>query len=361
MRSLRIVSCVGVLLIVAACGGSGGGGDGGAAVLSGVFKAARVSGDVTLGPTVTVTTFTGTGDADGLGSITFLGVDNDEGVVSPATGVTRRVTLGADGSLAIGDATDDFEHGWLGHGGDLAVAGSVFAGDEPHFLTLVRCWPGTATTASLMGSFHTGLFGHAVGVTTSYGTATADGIGNIALVTTAFNREGAILPGGGSSMTYTVAADGTTTVTDPVSTHSGGLLPGGGMLIASGATTSGDPPAIFVMLKTATSASLATLLGTYRVAGIAFDFSAPAFRSFDFTMTADGAGLVGISGVINEEGSISTEPGSAASYTVAADGGLQLNVAGTLRGAVSQDGRVGFLSGGTTAGSEPIFLVFVRQ
>jgi hypothetical protein len=160
-----------------------------------------------------------------------------------------------------------------------------------------------------------------------------------------------------------VAANGATTMTLEGDIQlAGGLLPGGGLLITSGSITDGDDPAMFAFVQAATTATNATLSGTYRIVGIAHAFDTPAFRSMTGTLVADGAGNATIQWTTSQVGAIVIEPAFAATYGVGSSGILGVTTPTVvLQGAVSQDGRYGFLSGGTTFGSEPTFLLLVRQ
>jgi hypothetical protein len=364
MVRTRSWGCAAVLLLCA-CGGSGGGGGGDPVFLTGDFQGAfaRAFVDILTGPHMV--TLTGDGMADGSGLLGFGGTLNDNGTVSVSAPPPIQTALGADGSLALLDGADVVARGWLGESGNLALLGSVDPGGDPAIFALLREWPGTATNGDLAGSYHSGVLLHSSGTTASaVSAATANGAGTLTLMPGGiFNSNGSIGATGPSTVTYSVAPDGTTSLTEGTITYEGGLLlPDGSMLVATGGTTSGNPPVLFTLVQAASSASLATFTGTYRVVGLAYDFATPAWRSVTGTMVADGLGNVTVTWTTNEEGTITNESPVTVAYTVAPSGSLQVTTpGGTLQGAVSQDGNRGFLGGGTNAGSDPAIYVFMRQ
>lgn len=359
--SMSRTLAAGIALVLFGCGGSGGGG-GGSGGLTGNFKALQLTGLISAGSPNFVTF---TGDAVATAStIESVTTRNDQSVVTPGVTSTLGYTLGTDRSFSIVAGTTTTGVGWVDTSLDVALAGGTLPGDAASFACLVRSWPGTATNASFTGSFHVGGMGCDGSVTALSQSATSNGAGTVTTSAAAIvNTEGVITSGSGDVVAYAVAADGTTTIGNPGDpAFSGGLTLDGNLLVVSGSTTATEDPRFIVLLKTAVGALNTTLSGTYRVVGLAYDFTTPLVRSMTGTMTADGIGGASISWTVNTGGTITNPAAFAATYTVAADGALNLTLPSTnLRGGVSQDGNRGFAAGGTGPGSEPMLLIFVRQ
>jgi hypothetical protein len=350
------------LLALAACGGGGGGGGGSPTTLSGSFRFGQVAG---FDQPATFRTSTGVAVADANGDIVLTATENVDGVISANALTLIQSTLDSNGSLALAFGGGfPSARGVVGADGDLALVAATSDDLPPTFMTFVREWPSPATNADFAGAFHYGIVGRATGVQTVVGQATSDGAGKAELAAgAASNNGGALSAALEGSFTFAVAANGATTMTLEGDIQlAGGLLPGGGLLITSGSITDGDDPAMFAFVQAATTATNATLSGTYRIVGIAHAFDTPAFRSMTGTLVADGAGNATIQWTTSQVGAIVIEPAFAATYGVGSSGILGVTTPTVvLQGAVSQDGRYGFLSGGTTFGSEPTFLLLVRQ
>lgn len=308
--------------------------------------------------------------ADGVSEITggTLGSNDGAGGIfsDPAPAVpyivdeARRMTWPGGGPFNL--------QGGIAADGNVATMGSIGLTGWPGLAILVRR-DGTFDLASLNDTYHLSGFCSTLSDISFWGSATFDGLGGVNQTVTA-NRNGLLSgPTPSPPETYTVAADGTSTLTFSSVTTQGGILPGGDLVVLTGSTAAAPPiTCLFVLIRQSAAASASTLSGNYHI-GAFFADAPPApppnFSSFTGTGSSDGVSTLttNVGGTINIDGAVTSFPLAVTndSYTVSADGTLTLTTAGTtLVGAVSPTGDYAVVAGGTTAGSLPQLWFLVR-
>ena len=190
-----------------------------------------------------------------------------------------------------------------------------------------------ASNASLKGAYwvrYLGINGYPNDFPQSFaGSMTFDGNGNFTVTGTGYTFNGAL----GSlsvsaSGTYAVYSNGMFAINNPFTQNVANIYGGVGVNgIAMGSSTDSYPQFedLFVAIPQSTSASAATLNGTYHVAGMEFaGGSLSAMRNAFFNITADGNGNLGnvsvggTSMALNNVSTTQTSPG--ATYTMTAPG-----------------------------------------
>lgn len=359
-------------LLLAACGGGGGGGGGGDdmgmtptfsdALFDGRYGVAACSFSTTNGTTRAEGGF---GTADGMGMLTPSIGSNDGTTVTPiVAGAPIPYSVMADGSLTLAD-----------EGGLLAAdgAGALLMKDDPMAIPGIRVLvrlDDPYTEAVFSGSYHGAMFTAAQAQFTSTATGffVADGVGALTLPASLRRNTGGThgTIGSAGSTTFGIRNNGLLTAELPggVEGH-GGISVDGLFAVVAGDTLANAVQLLQVFVKVAAGASNGTFSGTYLVAGIQSDpDSGNAYATFVGRAVADGAGNLTVQpGQQNEEGTISMSSGDATTYSVAADGSLTVD---KLLGAVSTDGRWGFLAGETDDGDgmtteRPSLFVLIRQ
>jgi uncharacterized protein (TIGR03437 family) len=189
------------------------------------------------------------------------------------------------------------------------------------------------SNATLKGSYwvrYLGVIGYPDDFASSFaGTMTFDGNGNFTVTGTGyyFNESLQSLTISSSGI-YSVQSGGTFAINNPFTGNAANLYGGIGVNgIALGSSTDSNPQYedLFVAIPQSTSASAATLNGTYRVAGMEFaGGSLSAMRNVFFNITADGNGnlgnvtIGGTSQALNNAATTQMSPG--ATYTMTAPG-----------------------------------------
>jgi len=353
------------LALLAACGGGGGTvpGDPPAAATPSFADTYRYAALISAAPN-TLRTHLGEVTPDGSGTLSGVIVRNVNGAIAPPIGLTPfAYVVEPDGALTWRpSATPDLVEiqGGLGVGGRVGVLGYVLPGDPPgiHVLTKPE---GGHSDASLAGTYHWGgYFSLAPDEAATFwgGTVVFDGAGG-AETTLHMNAEG--VTGdleGPFPATYAVDPDGTVTFTFDTVVLRGGLLAGPGVAVLGGGTLPGNQPTLMVFVAASAGATDARFAGRYFVAG--FVGGAAEHTSVAGTATADGGGEVTLGVTENVEGMVATPPSAAASYVVGPDGSLSILGGDAPQGAISRDGRFGFLTGGTTPGSTPMIYLLCR-
>ncbi|MDE2236236.1 MAG: putative Ig domain-containing protein, partial [Gammaproteobacteria bacterium] len=161
--------------------------------------------------------------------------------------------------------------------------------------------------------------------------------------------------------TYSVASDGSLTLTSGGQTDNGAVGTGGNVIILSQVTPTLNPT-IVVAVKPMQSANDADLTGTYTL--VTYDNNGdiggnPAYEGGLITLDFDGAGNCSGNELHNLAGTVSNESISC-TYSVATDGSLSLTTGGqTLNGALGTSGNVIVLSQ-ITPGLNPTVVVGVK-
>jgi cysteine-rich repeat protein len=310
--------------------------------------------------------------ADGVSEITGGTLEWNDGVGGTSSGpvpvvsytvdAARRMTWPGGGPFNV--------QGGIAADGSVATLSSIGALGWPVLSILVRRG-GTFDLASLNGTYHLSGFCSAGIVDVSlWGSATFDGLGGVNQTFTENGNGSLIGPIPSTPETYTVSADGTTTLTFGSSiTTQGGILPGGDLVVLTGSTVAAPViNCLFVLIRQSAAASASTLSGNYHI-GAFFADAPPApppnYSSFTGTGSSDGVNTLttNVGGTINVDGAVGPFPPVVVNdaYAVSADGTLTLTTAGTtLVGAVSPTGAYAVVAGGTTAGSLPQLWFLVR-
>jgi beta-lactam-binding protein with PASTA domain len=270
-------------------------------------------------------------------------------VIGLATGVTVSVLNGTDTVPVTANGTFTFPT-LLATGANY----SVTVGTQPTGQTCgVQNAAGTAgsanitnvvvycthnvTVATLTGTYD--FVGYNVStVTNGLFTETFDGAGNRSGTGTT-DANATITTGVADSGTYVVAAN---SVQVPVLTDSGNNI--GGILGADGDvfiwlanTSSGQQPAMAAGVKQPTSASVASLNGTYTIA--ALDGTSPAPTGFLYAGTFTNGSATLAPGLQNANGTVTASSSHSGTYTVSSSGAITFGTGGAgLSGAVSADG-----------------------
>jgi hypothetical protein len=360
MRGAPRIAIVALLLaLVSSCGGGSGGSGGhafGPASFAGEFRLAAFEG--LSGATEDMTASWGTVTGDGGSECLFVLTVNNEGTVSSPPSLPATYSVDAGGAIEVGQLA-----GHLCLGGEVAVLGSALGG-VPMVMALARPPTSPMSDASLVGLYRVVLYDHGptADMTSIVGWFVFDGVGGLSFSITAANAEGTIASILVSvNGTYSVQADGTLTVTLPLFEAEGTVLEGGELGFAAGGTTGGEIPVVLAFVKAASSASLSTFSGSYAVVSFELD-AVLGLISVTGLADADGSGAVTRTGTANTDGVIAASPALPGTYTVSPDGTVHLTAAGdTFLGGISQDGQFVVLGGGTNAGSNPTFQVYVRR
>ena len=344
-----------------ACGGGGGKkpapSPGPAELFTGTYHYAAWTGD--SGPPNSEEARWGLADADGAGNLSLTFAKNVDGVLGSLGPTALTYTVSAarafewqvDGLPGVlGGITDD---------GRVGVLSSIAAGSTPAVWFVTRR-EGVFSTASLSGSFHMVAFQRNLSGPANdsiWGTIVFDGAGT-ATTSVKVNEDGGVGPTVTPGATYTVAADGTTTLSIGDLALTGATRVGGDLVVLSGSMTAGTAPILMVLVRGGSSASAATLSGSYVLVGFA---SIGGYVSVQGTVTADGLGAMTGTASSNHNGTIGSPTAYAPTYTVAADGTLRLTSGGeTTEGGVSSDGRFAVVGGAVDSTSTPQMLFLLR-
>jgi hypothetical protein len=362
---LHVSTLVLGVVLLSACGGGGPGGGGSTgerAAFSGTYRYFSVA--PYPGAPFFVTTYFGTVTAQTDGDLDFRISYNRAGSVDGPVLLQRGHDLAADGTLTWSrfpgpDGIDS--QGGLSPAGDRGVLARIQPGEGPVLHVVLRS-EGVHDDASLDGRYHWGAFSFsAPGETIAIwgGTAEFDAAGGVDL-SFGTNVDGTIgIVGGPYPASYSIAATGDVAMTFDTSQLSGALAGGKEVVVLAGSTNEGGDPALLVFVRASAAASSGSLNGRYFIAGVSGDVA--GYTGMTGLMEADGAGGYEVrftrnaDGVIEEDGAPS--PGT---YSIAADGRLVLEDGAPLEGAVSPDGRFGFLAGGTSDAWHPQLFVFCR-
>ncbi len=351
---------VGLTLILGSCGGGGSdGGVIGVASFAGTYWLAlyEPSGGAGGG-----TATWGTAVSDGAGNVTLDGMANDGGMVSAPGAQGLTYTVDPDGTLRVFQAATEVVRGGISGDGNCAILATTSTTITPLILVLIRS-VGAFSPATLTGDFHMtayldqGSAGSLHSTKVAFdGVSAYDGTG-------AINEDG-LQDGGMLPGTYTVAPSGLATVSLFGALHDGCLMTGGGFGAFAGGNANSTPPAILLLMRAATAATNATLSGSYWVVGIEKDLTGP-FESITGTITADGVNQLSIDATRFDGTTLGAVMGSAV-YNVSTDGAVVADRSGVfgnedMVGAVSADGRIAIISGGSVSGSNPVLFVLCRK
>lgn len=374
MRLLSILLLATSALLLPACGGGGGGGSSTTppppafndASVVGDYMFVMVQGNV---PRTLISNYL-RASSNGAGTLSLSGGSNSDGVVAPvpSTGLTYNVA--PDGTMSLFSGATPVAQGGLSADGKRAVL-AITAGIDPGMILMIRI-EGSYGPTSLSGNYVAGEMRMRLGMphvfAASLLTDTFDGQG--AYNGLGFsNDEGTVIQYTlmGPASSYAVAPNGQVTLSPTFGQPLEGQLAAGGDYALLGGTTQSPnldgAPAVRLMIKEGTGFSAASVEGSYWAASIEFNTGGPALEVFTGTMDATATGTATLAGQVNSgSGGV---PGSAtASVTISPSGRLTMNRGGsneTLRGQLSPDRQIGFVTGGEMANSNPVLMVFIRK
>jgi hypothetical protein len=177
------------------------------------------------------------------GAVSGTYTQNMAGTITTGNPASAQWTLTNGILTSVGSAT-----GALSADGDLIVLADTNAGDDPYINVAVRrgsgvtqaTFEGVYSVAQYAGDGITGTFGKAITLF-AYGNGTF-------FISQTKNSQGSIAMGNDSG-TYTVAADGTLTITDADGIVSSGAISADGNALVLGNVTSTQTPAIWVGVR----------------------------------------------------------------------------------------------------------------
>ncbi|MDJ0975086.1 MAG: hypothetical protein QNJ98_11545 [Planctomycetota bacterium] len=200
------------------------------------------------------------------------------------------------------------------------------------------------------------------------GVCTLDGAGGVSFGSELANVEGTVIPTGTASGGYNLADRGRIEMELGSGLNLlGSMAYGGELLVFGGGIAPDHPPCILLMIRQGTGLTPDAFEGSYFAFGHEFRLDLPPLlqssATFEGEVTADGAGIADLT---YEERIVDGAPAPAASqlgtYTLAPDGELQVEWDfQTLRGAITGDGEVAILGGGTGDGDRPTLIVLIRK
>ena len=302
---------------------------------------------------------------DGAGNFTGSNLNLDGTTGSTTTSGTYSVA--ADGTLTI--AWYDPTYGGTTISGDLGASGDTLVAIRTPFFSSsvlfgIKQAQSNFSNASLNGAYTAARYDHnGAGDSSNLLTLTFDGAGNFTGTDT-LNSNGTTSSTAVSG-TYSVAADGTLTMsTINGSVVAGELSDGADRLVGRQGNT-GDLPELLVGIKQGqANLSSASLTGTFTWISYENNAEHTGLAKNDFvnrlTVTFDGAGNFSGTGVQYsvESASSTTISGT---YSVTPDGTLAITStdSSTITGALSADGRT-LVASQTTPGRPPTVIFAVR-
>ncbi len=363
---MRTRWCVYVLLLLCGCGGSSGSAPapGAGALLVGDYAWASMS--ARTGVVQDASTTWATANADGAETLNFdMFTQNGSGtLLGPLPGIAVRYGVGLDRALGLRSTAfpllDASSGGVTADGAVAALGNNLLDTPTIQFLTRVE---GTWSEASLSGQYHIGgySYDYLLDIHSSwFGVVTFDGAGG-ASISAGINRNGVVIPFGPTPFTYSVAADGRTTINLTTAlTLTGQIAPDGDLLIVSGSTQAGGFPGLFAFLRVGSGLTNAVLDGTYHTVGLSRDVGASIQRGVVGATVADNGSVEWFLRRFESEDQIDIT-GDLGTYTVVGNGTLVVTTSSDqLRGAVTPDGRFAFLTRGTVANLDPTFWFLLR-
>ena len=195
-------------------------------------------------------TFSGSVTFDGAGAGTASAMANAMGTISGPLGGPISYTVIGDGTSTFTLGSGVLEGG-VADGGAVAIWGGATNGPESPGIAVAIKAASAAGLATLQGSYWiVGLARDPVSddFRSFHGTAVADGIGNVTLLSTS-NTEGVIATEPPQPTTYTVAPNGKLTVAAGGDALVGGVSADGRFAVVGGGTTPGSEPTICVLCR----------------------------------------------------------------------------------------------------------------
>lgn len=204
-------------------------------------------------------TFWGTATFDGNGAANESLLGNGNGVLALPVNAAQTYTVAVDGTTTyttVGPNQSPMQGGIL-LGGDLVVlTGATVAGPATCLVVLIR--QSTAASAStLSGDYHIGAFladasAPPPNFSSFTGTGSSDGVSTVTTnMGGTINVDGVVgpWPAAVTNDSYTVAADGTLSVTIAGTTLVGAVAPTGDYAVLTGGTTMGSFPQLWFLVR----------------------------------------------------------------------------------------------------------------
>jgi hypothetical protein len=184
--------------------------------------------------------FTGLLTADGANSWSISATTNQNGTISGGVTNSGVYFVEEDGTVTMIDLAGQVLTGGLLAGGDILVTSATSSGG-PSEITVAVKKGGSFSNSSMSGAYRGISFGSAPGVAASHFSlvknANFSGAGVLTWTATQ-NLEGTLGAVPLQTEAYSIAADGTFTITGGL-TFSGGVLAGGSVAVASAVTAAG--------------------------------------------------------------------------------------------------------------------------
>jgi len=307
----------------------------------------------------------GTVTSDGAGHLALSLERNVDGSLDPDpyTG-TMSYEADPDGSIGILDRTDPdlrVMAGRVAKNGRLAALAKRVADEQPTLLLLERR-EGTYSDASISGLYVTAGFMAQPAATSFFGGASIGGSGT-GTATLGTNKEGGVAAPSDVPLTYSVAANGDTTMAIGVLTGLvGGTFRSGDLVVVAGSATDGVAPGLFAFVRSSSGRTLADLSGTYAFVGWRWLGASDRYLSMAGTLTADGAGtyttlVTRTDGVVVQE-----DVAGGGTYDISAAGAISLHDAtgDVYNGALSPDGAFAIAAGALDTPDDPAFFFLHR-
>ena len=278
--------------------------------VSGPYRYTDISG---IDAGFTIGSSSGTVVYDGAGSYSGGYVLNNSGVISSGS-ISGSYTAAVGGALTVHDGYS----GAVSADGNTIVSLNLQAGHEPSVDVEIKQGQTNFTNADFSGIYQV-VSVSSIDDSSSTLTLTADGVGSYSGKLVQNNSD--VITSSAVSGAYSVAADGSLTITPASgSPLSGGISADGKMLVLS-QLTAGQPSAFAVGIKQGqTNFTNADVVGRYNIV----NYSGPTFYIAEIlTLDFDGAGNFKGPTITNSNFAIS-ESAVEGTYTVTADGTLTM-------------------------------------
>lgn len=235
--------------------------------------------------------------------------------------------------------------GYVSVDANTLLLSPLSSGQDPGIAVGIKQAQGTITNQNLSGTFAVAGYGGSAAVG-SVATLSFDGAGNLS--GTAIENNAGAISNAAVSGTYTVAANGSLTMTIAGAAPLTGGISADGNTLVLGQTTSGQAPAISVGIKQGQSNfTNADISGLYAVASYGNSGVTGSLGTFAFDGSAKLSGPL----IQNTAGVIASGNSLMGTYSISAGGALVVSQTGgeSLSGGVSADGMASVI-GQTTAG-----------
>ncbi len=325
--------------------------------INGTYKVVAYDGASQIGD-VWVLTFDGSGNVRGsevknsggsilssavAGTYAIAGLSNIPGLSMAPTLINSSLTVTLTGAAPL--------TGYVSPDGNTVLLSPFTSGQDPGIIVGVKQGQSDFTVQNLAGTFAVATYGTPADGG-SVETLTFDGAGNVS--GTAVENAAGNISNSGVAGTYAVAADGTVTLTPAgAAPLTGGLSADGNTLVLAQMSSGQNPTVTLGVKQDESNFTNATMNSTYAMVSYqvlyGFSTAAAAPEGGLWTLAFDGAGGFNFTEALNTAGTISGCCESRGSYTVAANGSLNVSLGGyaDLNGGVGANGTT-FVAGEIT-------------